>query len=143
MFGLDLEDGLAAAVGGYLVKNLGSLAQQFLPGIVGQVDNLRPGLGLAASELAGVALLDWAAGRFARGYRRAAALGGTAVAISDGISAVAGQVHLLSGQPAFPFGRRAAPLPAPSSNAGALPASSGSSIVPSSVSLLGYGSYGY
>lgn len=104
VLGLDLTRGVAAASGVYLAKNVGALLTAFLPGVAAMVDNIRPGLSTGAMETIGAAAI---AGfvtpmlPISPQHRGDLILGSTAIATSDVIASLIGQVNLLQGMPNF------------------------------------------
>ncbi len=104
VLGLDLTRGVAAASGVYLAKNVGALLTSFLPGVARMVDGIRPGLSTGAMETIGAAAI----GAFVAPmlpispqHRGDLVLGATAIATSDVIASLVGQVNLLQGMPNF------------------------------------------
>lgn len=104
VLGLNVGRGVAAASGVYLGKNIGSLLTSFLPGVAAMVDNVRPGLSTGAMETIGAALnAAFIAPMLpiSDQYKGDLILGSTAIAASDVIASLVGQVNLLQGTPNF------------------------------------------
>jgi len=122
VLGIELEDGLAVAGGIWGAKNLAAAIGTMAAPVLSPINSIRPGLGMAVAELVSA----WGVGRVVRflkpQWATPAALGGAALALSDGINALAGNVNLISGSPALNFPglsaasapRGAAALPPPS-----------------------------
>lgn len=102
--GLDVSRGVAAASGVYLGKNIGALLTSFLPGVAASVDSVRSGLSTGAMETIGAALVAGAVAPMlpiSPQHRSDVTLGATAIAASDVIAALVGQINLLQGSPSF------------------------------------------
>lgn len=129
VLGLDVGRGVAAASGVYLAKNVGAILTSFLPGVAAMVDGVRPGLSTGAMETIAAAAIAGFIGPMlpiSSQHKGDVALGATAIAASDVIASVFGQVNLLQGQPNFSGGVTSAVSGAakalPKMGAGMLPA---------------------
>ena len=133
VLGLNVGRGVAAASGVYLGKNIGSLLTSFLPGVAAMVDSVRPGLSTGAMETVGAALnAAFIAPMLpiSEQYKGDLILGSTAIAASDVIASLVGQVNLLQGTPNFAnrvssMTGRAMAMPAPAQRATLPPPSMG------------------
>lgn len=104
VLGLDVTRGVAVASGVYLAKNVGALLTSFLPGVASMVDGIRPGLSTGAMETLGaVAIAGFVAPMLpiSGQHKGDLILGSTAIATSDVIASLVGQVNLLQGMPNF------------------------------------------
>jgi hypothetical protein len=160
ILGLDVARGVAAASGVYLGKNVGALLTSFLPGVAASVDSIRPGLSTGAMETIGAAITGAAIAPMlpiSAQHKADVTLGATAIAASDVIAALIGQVNLLQGTPSFGAmtgGAKAAPaietrpvaaLPAPTgyTNNASLPTGQAAHASMSTSQLLGVGTMGF
>lgn len=160
ILGLDVARGVAAASGVYLGKNVGALLTSFLPGVAASVDSIRPGLSTGAMETVGAAITAAAIAPMlpiSAQHRSDVTLGATAIAASDVIAALIGQVNLLQGTPSFGGmmggakapaieAKPAAALPAPQSgytNSTSLPSGQAAQAQMSTSQLLGVGTMGF
>jgi hypothetical protein len=161
ILGLDVARGVAAASGVYLGKNVGALLTSFLPGVAASVDSIRPGLSTGAMETIGAAITAGAIAPMlpiSAQHKSDVTLGATAIAASDVIAALIGQVNLLQGTPSFGGmmgGAKAAPaieakaaaaLPAPQNgytNNASLPSGQAAQAQMSTSQLLGVGTMGF
>ena len=118
IIGIDLEDATATAGGVWGAINVSGLLDRFVPQGTAALDNIRPGLGAAAYQLLGAVLVGQVVGWFNPQWKQPAMLGGGALAVSNFLLAVTGQVNLIGGTPSLQ--RLANQLPAPLD--GAVPA---------------------
>lgn len=160
ILGLDVARGVAAASGVYLGKNVGALLTSFLPGVAASVDSIRPGLSTGAMETIGAAITAGAISPMlpiSAQHKADVTLGATAIAASDVIAALIGQVNLLQGTPSFGGmmggmqpnmqAKATAALPAPQtggySNNTSLPSGQAAQAQMSTSQLLGVGTMGF
>lgn len=96
--------GAAVSVGVYLAKNLGAILTSVLPGVAATVDGVRPGLSRGAMEGIGALIAGYGVnmiGSLSAEQKTDIALGSAAIATSDIIASIAGQVDLIGGSPNF------------------------------------------
>ncbi len=101
ILGVDLEAAACVAVGVWGAQNLGALLDRLLPQGRLAIDNIRPGLGAAVYQLAGAFVGSQAIGFIRPDWRQLVGVGGGALAGSNALNAIVGQVDLVGGRPSL------------------------------------------